>query len=324
MGPLIDAHLRRIEYLRVSVTDRCNLRCIYCMPHDRRPIQFREILSYEEIVRVVRVAADLGITMVRLTGGEPLMRRNIVHLVQELASIEGIKDLSLTTNGVLLNDMAHQLKEAGLKRVNVSLDSLAPERYRQITRGGDLERVLQGINTALELGLSPVKLNVVVVKGLNDDEVVEFARLSQDKDIHIRFIEFMPGRHNDWDYQRVVPMNQIKETLEKVFDIQPIEINTPGPARHWRIKGARGVLGFISPITEHFCNECNRLRLTSDGRLRPCLFSQEEIDLKDILRTGGSDEDLRNLLIKAIMHKPQAHQATAGQKISRPMSEIGG
>jgi cyclic pyranopterin phosphate synthase len=321
---LVDRHSRRIEYLRVSVTDRCNLRCIYCMPHERKPIEFKHILSYEEIIRIVRIAAGLGIKRVRLTGGEPLMRRNILYLVRKIAEINAIEDLSLTTNGVLLEDMADDLRQAGLKRVNISLDSLNPERYREITQGGDINRVLRGIEKAREVGLKPVKLNVVVVKGINHDEVLDFAKLTLKEDIHIRFIEFMPGRHNEWDSARVVTIKEIRSCLEDVYEMEPVVVDTSGPARHWRIKGARGLIGFISPLSEHFCHECNRLRITSDGKLRPCLFSPEEIDLKAALRNGSTDQQIKDLLVKAILKKPEGHYSLDEDLITRPMSEIGG
>lgn len=321
---LEDRFRRRIDYLRISVTDRCNLRCIYCMPHEIKPIEFKKILSYEEIIRVVQVAAELGIRRIRLTGGEPLMRRNILYLIKRISETRGIEDLSLTTNGILLEDMAEQLKEAGLSRVNVSLDSLSPTRYADITRGGDIQRVLRGIKKAQQVGLTPVKLNVVVVRDLNDDEIIDFAGLTMHDEIHVRFIEFMPGRHNEWQRDRVVTAKEIKEKVESEFPLEPIVVDTPGPAKHWKIKGAKGLIGFISPLSEHFCHECNRLRITSDGKIRPCLFSHEEIDLKEALRNGGTREDIKDLLLKAILTKPEGHYISEKGQIPRPMSEIGG
>ncbi|RME66029.1 MAG: GTP 3',8-cyclase MoaA [Nitrospirae bacterium] len=322
--PLEDRFRRRIDYLRISVTDRCNLRCIYCMPHERRPFEFKEILSYEEIITIVQVAAELGIRRVRLTGGEPLMRRNILYLIRKIAEIHGIEDLSLTTNGVLLEEMAEQLRKAGLSRVNVSLDSLDPDKYSDITRGGDIQRVLRGIKKAQAVGLTPVKLNVVVVRGINDDEVLDFAKLTLRDDLHVRFIEFMPGRHNEWQRDRVVTIKEIKEKIETHFPLEPAIVETSGPAKHWRIKDAKGLIGFISPLSEHFCNECNRLRITSDGKLRPCLFSHDEIDLKEALKNGASRQDLKDIFLKALLIKPEGHYVLEEGQISRPMSEIGG
>jgi len=294
------------------------------MPYERKPFQYKRILSYEEIIRVVRVASMLGIRKVRLTGGEPLMRKNIIYLVEQLAKIDGVQELTLTTNGVLLYEMADDLKNAGLNRVNISLDSLNPSKYSHITNGGDIHRVLKGIEKAKAVGLEPVKINVVIVKGINNDEIVEFAKLTLLERLHVRFIEFMPGTDNDWDFSRVVTAQQIRATLEKEFELEPIKIQTSGPAKHWKIKGAQGIIGFISALSEHFCNECNRLRLTSDGRLRPCLFSPIEVDLKELLRKGCSDKQIQELFIKALFLKPEGHYLMKEHIIPRPMSEIGG
>ncbi len=327
--PCSDNFNRPISYLRVSVTDRCNLRCVYCMapdgvhwrPHD-------EILRYEEIERVVRAAAELGISKVRVTGGEPLARLGIVDLVAMLARIPGIDDLAMTTNGTLLARYAEELKAAGLKRVNVSLDTLRPERFRRITRLGELSDALEGIAAAREAGLLPVKINTVVIRGLNDDEVVDFACLTKAPDWHVRFIEVMPlGNNADWAGNGYVPMSEVRERIEKELgELIPAKLAAGGgPARYYRLPDAHGTIGFITPISEHFCYQCNRLRLTADGKLRPCLLSDYEIDLRTPLRQGATIEDIKHLIIEAVRAKPERHHLLE-QVIpqGRAMSEIGG
>jgi len=327
--PYLDNFNRPISYLRVSITDRCNLRCVYCMPPagvSWRPHE--EILRYEEIETVVRAAASLGISKVRLTGGEPLVRKGLVDLVAMIARIPGIDDLAMTTNGTLLAHYAGELKAAGLKRVNVSLDTLRPKRFRTITRLGELSDTLEGIATAKQAGLMPVKTNTVVIRGLNDDEVVDFARLTYAPDWHVRFIEVMPlGDNADWAGNGYVPMSEVRERIERELgELRPAKLAAgSGPARYYRLSGAQGTIGFITPISEHFCYQCNRLRLTADGKLRPCLLSDYEIDLKSPLRQGASAEDIRVLIIEGIRNKPERHHL-AEQIIpqGRTMSEIGG
>jgi cyclic pyranopterin phosphate synthase len=330
--PHLDAYNRPISYLRISVTDRCNLRCVYCMPpqgvvkraHD-------EILRYEEIETVVRAAAELGITKVRLTGGEPLVRPGIVDLVHMLTRVKGIDDLAMTTNGILLTDYAKNLARAGLQRVNVSLDTLRPERFERITRRGSLENALAGMEAAHEAELKPVKINTVVIRGLNDDEVVDFARKTIEPGWHVRFIELMPIGNsttvaNDWQ-DRGVPAQEIKERIESALGkLIPAKINVGnGPARYYCLPSAKGTVGFITPISEHFCTQCNRLRLTADGHLRPCLLSEQEIDLRTPLRAGVNVEQVKTLIVQAIKHKPmQHHLAECETPRDRAMSEIGG
>lgn len=329
---LMDSHQRVIDYLRIAVTDRCNLRCLYCMPEvGIQPLPHWEILSYEEILRVVRVAVGLGISKVRLTGGEPLVRRDLDRLVRALAVMEGIKDLSMTTNGVLLKERARDLKEAGLKRINVSLDSLDPQRYRAITRGGDLERVWGGILAALEVGMRPVKINVVAMDEHNGDEIVSFARLSISWPLEVRFIERMPlGGHNCYQSGGFLSAQAILGRLEKVFSLEPLEFKTGnGPAQLYRIGKGLGTIGIIAPMTRHFCHSCNRLRLTPEGRLRACLFSDQEVDLKALLRSGASDQALREKIQEAISKKPSRGSPAPREdlrikKCVRPMSRIGG
>ncbi len=328
----VDAYNRPISYLRISVTDRCNLRCIYCMPPQGVPKRpHDEILSYEEIETVVRTAAELGITKVRLTGGEPLVRPGIVDLVRMLARVEGIDDLAMTTNGILLSDYAQALAQAGLQRVNVSLDTLRPERFRRITRCGSLENVLAGMQAARAAGLEPIKINTVVIRGMNDDEAVDFARKTVEPGWHMRFIELMPigtGTQvaNDWQ-NRGVSAKEVREQIESTLGkLIPAKIAVGnGPARYYRLPDAKGTIGFITPISEHFCYQCNRLRLTADGHLRPCLLSDAEIDLRTPLRAGADVEQVKTLIRQAIESKPMRHhlnecEAPAG----RVMSEIGG
>ena len=328
--PYRDAYNRPIQYLRVSVTDRCNLRCVYCMPEEGVPqLSHQQILRYEEIVRIVRVAVEMGFIHVRLTGGEPLVRMGIVDLVAELARIPGLDDLSMTTNGILLARYAEPLARAGLRRVNISLDTMCPDRFRRTTRWGRLEDVLKGRQAALAAGLSPVKTNTVVVRGLNDDEVVDLARLTLQPEWHVRFIEVMPlGEGSHWSGDGVVPSAEIRARIEGTLG--PLaavrgDENGAGPARYYRLPGAAGTLGFISPVTEHFCQACNRLRLTSDGRLLPCLLSDAAIDLRTVLREGADDGQLRELFSQAIVAKPRGHQL--GERVQPgclPMSQIGG
>jgi GTP 3',8-cyclase len=328
MSEIRDNCSRVIDYLRISVIDRCNLRCVYCMPPSGvMPLDHGMILSYEEITRIVRIAAGIGVKRIRLTGGEPLIRKNLSYLVRSIAEISGIDDISLTTNGHLLADMAEELAGAGLKRVNVSLDSLRPDRYSEMTRGGDIKTALDGIAAAERSGLFPVKINMVPIRGLNDDEIEDFARLTIDGPRHIRFIEYMPiGATDFWSEDKYIPSDEIKERVERIGRIEAVKVRRNGPARYFRFSSAPGVIGFISPITHHFCSYCNRLRLTSDGKLRPCLFSETEIDLRAALRNGAPDSELDRLIRLAVEIKPYSHELS-GIKISpnrKAMSRIGG
>ena len=328
--PFSDSYARPIEYLRVSVTDRCNLRCRYCMPEEGiQPIAHDTVLRYEEIVRIVRVAVSMGLIHVRLTGGEPLVRRGIVNLVAQLAAIPGLEDLSMTTNGMWLERYAGELAQAGLERINLSLDTLRSERFHAITRLGDLQQVLRGREAALKAGLRPVKVNTVVVRGMNDDEIVDLARLTLLPNWHVRFIEIMPlGTGEHWTEDGVVTVAEIRARVEA--GLGPL-VSAPnetgvGPARYYQLPGAAGTLGFISPVSEHFCHACNRLRLTSDGRLLPCLMSNHSIDLRTPLRAGASDAELRIIFERAILAKPRGHHLAEHQlpECLLPMSTIGG
>ena len=328
---MIDRLGRTIDYLRVSATDRCNLRCVYCMPAEGVPWRSRDqILRFEEIETVVRAAAELGISKVRLTGGEPLVRLGIVDLVRKLAAIPGVDDLSMTSNGILLARYAQDLAEAGLRRVNVSLDTLRPERFTAITRLGSIEQVLAGIEAAHRAGLEPVKINTVVIRGLNDDEVVDFGRKTVSEGWNVRFIEWMPVGSGEclgpgW-MDGVVTADEITPRIEQALGrLQPVDGDGAGPARYYRLPGAKGTLGFITAVSEHFCFHCNRLRLTADGQLRPCLLSDDEIDLRSALREGADEEDIKALILEAIQRKPRSHHLGESQHPEkRMMSQIGG
>jgi cyclic pyranopterin phosphate synthase len=326
---LLDPYKRKINYLRISVTDRCNLRCRYCMPEEGIPlISHQDVLSYEEILRIVRVFGCEGISKIRLTGGEPLIRKGIVDFISRLSQVETVKDLSLTTNGILLKDLARDLKEAGLKRINISLDSLRKERFFQITRKDAFERVWAGIEESLNVGLSPIKINMVAIKGLNDDEIEAFARLTLHLPLTVRYIEYMPsGNGEPWKGTDLLTMDQIKQRLEGLGPLLPVSSDRwDGPAKRFRLNGARGEIGLIGAVSSHFCSDCNRLRLTPDGKIRTCLFSDEEIDVKDLLRKGGSDQDLKERLLVALSAKPERHHIDSHQfkKCQRNMSAIGG
>ncbi len=326
---LLDPYMRKINYLRISVTDRCNLRCRYCMPEKGLPLTpHEEILTYEEILRIVRIFSSEGISKVRLTGGEPLVRRGIVDFVSWLSEIDEIKDLSLTTNGMLLKDFACDLKRAGLKRVNISLDTLIKEKFNRITRRNGYEQVWEGIREALKVNLTPIKINMVAIRGLNDDEIESFARLTFTLPLTVRYIEYMPSGHGEeWGEGEILTIPRIKNRLEKIGQLIPIPPDQwDGPARRFRLDGAIGEIGLIGPVSDHFCAHCNRLRLTPDGKIRTCLFSDEEIDVKQFLRNGGSDEDLRKQLLMALKTKPERHHINTHQfkKCQRNMSAIGG
>ncbi len=326
---LLDPFKRKINYLRISVTDRCNLRCRYCMPEEGISlIPHNDILTYEEIERVVRVFASEGISKVRLTGGEPLVRKGIIHFISSLSRIEEIKDLSLTTNGILLRELAQDLKQAGLKRVNISLDSLRRERFYQITRKDDFERVWAGIEEALRVDLFPIKINMVAMRGLNDDEIEDFARLTLRLPLTVRYIEYMPSGNGDqWNEGDLITMDQIKNRLERIGPLVPVSSDQwDGPAMRFRFEGALGEIGLIGAVSNHFCGDCNRLRLTADGKIRTCLFSDEEIDVKQALRSRGTDRDLKERIRLALRTKPERHYINSHQfkKCQRNMSAIGG
>jgi cyclic pyranopterin phosphate synthase len=327
MTGLSDSFQRPINYLRISVTDRCNLRCIYCMPAEGVSlISHNDILSYEEIYTVVKAAAELGINKVRLTGGEPLVRAGLPELVRLLASIDTIDDISLTTNGTLLAHHAAELKEAGLCRVNISLDTLKVDRFEGITRCGHLEDTLEGIEVAKAVGLDPVKINVVVMSGINDDELTDFAVKTVSEGWHVRFIELMPLNGDEPVTLRLVSVSEMRHRIGSLGKLEPCLVSVGnGPAKYFRLPDATGTIGFITPVTEHFCYHCNRLRLTADGKLRPCLLSEEEIDLREPLRSGASAAELKELIEEATARKPLGHHLAEGNKRQgRPFSQVGG
>lgn len=327
MTGLVDSWGRSINYLRISVTDRCNLRCIYCMPLEGvSVVPHSEILSYEEICAVVRAAAGLGVDRVRITGGEPLVRAELPRLIEMLAQIEGIEDISLTTNGTLLQKYAVELKEAGLRRLNISLDTLKEDRFGEITRCGELSDALEGIKAAVSAGLQPVKINMVVMRGINDDEVLDFARKTYREGWHVRFIEVMPfGGVADF-----VPSEELKRRISSLGPLEPCSaVSGSGPAEYYRLPRAGGTMGFISPLSEPFCSRCNRMRLTSLGQLCPCLLSDEGVDLKGTLRhtpADGLEGEIKRLILEAVAAKPERHHLSEGAAVSvkRRMSQTGG
>lgn len=325
---MLDGYRRNINYLRVSVTDRCNLRCVYCMPPEGvKSVSHEEILSMEEIYRVVEAGSLMGIRKVRLTGGEPLVRLGLVGLMDKINRLPEIDDISITTNGVLLKEMGKDLKKAGLKRVNISLDSMRPNLYQKITRNGRLGVTMQGIETALSLGLNPVKLNTVVIRGVNSDEVVDFARWTTEAPVHVRFIELMPiGTSIPWAEENYVPAQEIKGMITgKIGQLkEEIKLAGSGPAKYYRLPGAPGTIGFITAMSDHFCKKCNRLRLTANGQLRPCLFDEREVDLKTPLRSGAGQEELVKIITNTVMQKPDRHHMDYGWNDRRVMSQIGG
>jgi len=324
---LIDTYGRRIRYLRLSVTDRCNLRCQYCMPASGIPKrQHGEILSYEDLYRVASEAVGLGIDKIRLTGGEPLVRKGLLGFSEQLAKIPGLKELVLTTNGLLLDKLAIPLRQAGVKRLNISLDSLKPEVFAAITRGGELKRVLDGIEAALAAGFPPPKINMVVMGGINDDEVLDFAALTLSQACTVRFIEYMPNlQEADWQ-KRCVPGAELLERLGRQYRLLPlVSSETAGPAKNFRIAGAAGTIGFITPISGHFCASCNRIRVSSTGMAHSCLFAGTNVDLKPALRSGDNRE-LRRTLHAIVANKPEGHLLKEKQdnRNAFAMSGIGG
>ncbi len=359
----IHSQHRIINYLRISITDRCNLACRYCVPKDMIPnLHHHDIAKYEEIHSIVVSAAELGITKLRITGGEPLIRKGVFPFIRSLSRIDGIQDISLTTNGVLLKQNLNALLESGVNRINISLDTLKPERFKIISGRNYFEKVWQGIMAAVKNGLSPVKLNAVILRGINDDEIEDLARLSVDYPIHMRFIEYMPMGNSAVEISQQMLIPEIKERIEGALGkLEPVtgepvtgepvtgepvaigtningkrtKYNEAGPAKRFKIKGASGEIGFISPVSSHFCHECNRLRLTSTGRLRPCLLNNFEIDVLTPLRQGASKTEIQKIIIDAVQSKPAVHsmgilskgndqQSCRYNKVETQMSTIGG
>lgn len=323
---LTDLFDRTISYLRVSLTDQCNLRCVYCTPAPLSKLNHGELLTYEELLRVIGICVDLGIKKVRLTGGEPLVRKNIGSFIEGLARIPGLEDIRLTTNGVYLDRYCDLLYAAGVRKLNISLDTLRPGRFKEITGSDSFDRVWDGIEKACDKGFSPVKINMVAMRGVNDDELVDFARLSLERDLQIRYIEFMPiGNSAIWGKEKYIPSEEIMERLQVLGGLEPVsQRHMDGPAKVYKIPGSKGSIGFISPLSHKFCDRCNRLRLTSEGKLRSCLLFDKENDLKELLRTGASDGEIAALVIQTIVDKPQGHKVTEGENCHGRMSRIGG
>jgi cyclic pyranopterin phosphate synthase len=328
---LVDTFGRKIDYLRISITDHCNLNCTYCSPpfSGRTHLQRREILTYEEIALLAEAAITAGITRIRLTGGEPLIRNGVVDLCRMLTDINGLERLSLTTNGVRLRSLAEPLLRAGVQRINVSLDSLKRNRFARITGQDRLAEVLAGIEAAEAAGMAPIKINTVVMRGVNDDEVADLAALTFNKPYHVRFIELMPFQHASCgDYNRLhVPVGKIIRMIPGIDNarVNPI-LDNPGPARLCALPGAKGKIGFIAPVSWHFCGSCNRLRLTADGKIRSCLFSNDEMDIITPLRRRASKKELSEFFTSAVKHKPRRHHLNQERhsNTGRGMYAIGG
>src|SRR5579875_2906236 len=331
MEPLVDSYGRRIRNLRISITDKCNFRCTYCMPAEGLPwLKKAEILTYEEIERLARLAVRMGIEQIRLTGGEPLVRRDVPELVRRLRQIEGLRSLSLTTNGILLKQLAGPLAEAGLTRINVSLDSLIREKFAQLTRRDQLSRVLEGLE-ALEKypSIHPIKVNAVAIKGFTEEEVLDFVRLARRKAYVVRWIEFMPlDADQIWRKEDILTGAEIKAIIEAEYGpLVPITSGDPSEtARRYTFSDGIGEVGFINPVSEPFCSSCDRIRLTADGQLRTCLFATEETDLRAVIRSDATDEELANVIRKAVWNKELKHYIgdKRFKRANRSMSMIGG
>ena len=311
---LVDAYGRKIDYLRISITDHCNLKCYYCTPFSGRShLERSEILTYEEMLNVASAAAASGITKIRITGGEPLVRKGVIEFCRMLSEINGLNSLALTTNGIYLEEMAEPLFRAGVSRINISLDTLQPERFEKITGYNWLPRVLAGIKQAEQVGMHPIKINTVVMRGINDNEIEDLARLTLNKPYHVRFIELMPTDSSAYgDYESLyMPVEEIIKNIHQMdrVKIEPAT-DSYGPARLCKLPGAAGKVGFIAPISWHFCGSCNRLRLTADGKFKTCLFSQEEIDVKTPLRGGANQNDIIDIIRRAVVEKPRRHHLT--------------
>ncbi|NIK76910.1 cyclic pyranopterin phosphate synthase [Paenibacillus castaneae] len=333
MPTLTDRYGRVHDYLRISVTDRCNLRCLYCMPEEG--MEFTEsanLLSYDQIVEVVEAGAALGISKLRITGGEPLIRPGLDDLISRLSSINGIRDIALTTNGIFLAKQAEALRKAGLNRVNISLDTLDAARFRFIARSGELKRVMEGIEAAAAVGFNPIKLNCVLLKEVNEDEIAAFLKLAYEQPMHVRFIEYMPIGHADENWKKhYLPLSRVLEVAEGAgYSIKRgPNVHGNGPSEDYQMAGGRGSFGLIHPISDHFCSNCNRLRLTADGSIKPCLYWVDELNVKDAF---GNPDAMRQILLKAMDIKPENHEMAAKLAdtalthvpTERRMSQIGG
>lgn len=328
--PLIDQFQRVHSDLRISITDRCNIRCFYCMPAEDVTFQPRsELLTFEELERFTRVAAEMGIKKIRITGGEPLVRNGLPKLIKRIVRIDGIEDVAVTTNGILLAELAAPLAEAGLHRLNISLDTLDPRTFKQISRRDGLERILLGIDAALAVGFKKIKLNAVAIKGMTEPDIIPLAEFARQKGVELRFIEFMPlDADASWRSEQVLSGEEIRATLENRFGpLIPLPVTNPSqPATDYEFQDRQGMIGFINPVSQPFCGDCNRLRLTAEGRVRNCLFSTTEWDARAILRGSGSDDDLAALLLEAVTAKKAGHGINSDEFIrpQRAMFQIGG
>ena len=325
-GQLVDTYGRVHKDLRISITDRCNFRCSYCMPEDGLEWSPREdLLTFEEIERIAGLLVDrFGVESIRITGGEPTVRANLADLINRLAKLR--VDLSMTTNGATLSLAANRLKEAGLKRINVSLDSLRRERFAQLTRRDNLNQVLEGITTATDVGFDPVKVNMVVMKGINDDEVLDFVEFGRTNGVIVRFIEFMPLDADEaWDERKVMPLSEILEVISKAHGLIPVERDN-SPAARWKYEDGAGEIGVIATVSDAFCDSCDRIRLTADGKFRNCLFALKHYDLRELLRDGADDDQISNLFINGVKDKWEGHKIGKSVFIrpSKSMSQIGG
>lgn len=326
---MIDQHGRRVEYLRVSVTDKCNLRCVYCMPVEGLPwLKREELLTYEEIASIVRTMAGMGLRRVRITGGEPLVRRDLPDLVRMIADVPQIEDLSLSTNAVLLDDQAEALREAGIQRLNVSLDSLRPDRVDAIARRpGSYPKIMAGLDAAERAGFAPIKINVVLIRDQNDDEIEDFAEITRERPWHVRFIEMMPtGANLDLSAKQFISCTEALRRIEAIDALEPVDGPFGnGPARYHRFQGAPGTIGVITPMSHNYCDRCNRMRLTADGQLRPCLFGSIQTNLRDPLRAG---EDLVPHIVETLRIKPERHYLIQGSDMGSgglvALSQTGG
>lgn len=320
---MLDGMGRKINYLRISVTDLCNLRCKYCMPEEGLcKKSHKDILRIEEIENIVREGAKLGINKVRITGGEPLVRRGIIELIGKISRIDGINDLAITTNGLLLEKYAKQLKDAGLKRVNISIDSLDKEKYKEITRGGNINDVLKGIEAAIKAKLTPIKLNIVLIGGFNDDEIGDFVNLTRDYEIDVRFIELMPlGEASTWAKSHFIPNTLVLDRFPELMAL--CKGDKSSPAEYYKLPNGKGKVGLINPISSHFCSSCNRIRITSDGKIKPCLHSNYEINIRSLLKENITLPDILRLAIES---KPKEHMINdfEYEPVIRNMYQIGG
>jgi len=326
---LVDTYDRHLNYLRVSITDRCNLSCIYCKPERCVPkLEHKDILSYEEILRLMGIVIPLGISKVRLTGGEPLVRKGVCDFISRLTALHGLKDVSLTTNGIFLKKKLERIKAAGIRRLNVSLDSLDRDKYREITGFDGFQEVWEGLDMARKMGFDPIKVNVVVMRGINDNELLDFARLTFKYPYHVRFIEYMPiGVSKSDHFFKYVPTSLIQDRINSFRKLNPVPRGpNDGPSQRFAFEESLGEIGFISPMSHHFCRTCNRLRLTASGQLRPCLLSNREIDIRGPLRSGASDRELADIFRNAALSKEAEHHLTPEHPLGKisQMSSIGG